>query len=44
MSTYYLLSLLERLSTFAFMAIMALTCGLFILISAQEGNSGRAWF
>ena len=38
------LHILERLSTFAFMAFMSLVCGLLMLISAREGKSGWAWF
>jgi hypothetical protein len=44
MSTYDLLSLLERLSTLAFMALMALACGFLMLISARDEKSGWAWF
>ena len=44
MNPHHLLSLLERLSTLAFMTFMSLVCGLLMLISAREGNSGWAWF
>jgi hypothetical protein len=38
------MSLLERLSTLAFMAFTALVCGLLMMISAREGKPGWAWF
>ncbi len=38
------LTLLEGLEVFAFMALMALACGLQMLISARDGESGWAWF
>ena len=42
MSTHHL-TLLERLDVLAFMAFMALVCGLLVLISIQEEKPGRAW-
>jgi hypothetical protein len=42
-STHNLLTLLESLEVFASMALMALACGLQMLISAREGESGWAW-
>ena len=42
MSTHYM-SLQERLDVLAFMAYMALVCGLLMLITAREGKLGRAW-
>jgi hypothetical protein len=42
-STHYM-SLQERLYILAFMAYMALVCGVLMLISAREGKSGWAWF
>jgi hypothetical protein len=42
-STHYM-SLQERLDVLAFMAYMALVCGLLMLICAREGKSGWAWF
>jgi hypothetical protein len=43
-STHNLLTLLEGLDVFASMALMALACGLKMMISAREGESGWAWF
>jgi hypothetical protein len=43
-STHNLLTLLEGLAVFAFMALMALACGLKMLISARDGASGWDWF
>ena len=43
MSTHYL-TFLERLDVLAFMAFMALACGLMILISVQEKEQWWAWF
>ena len=43
MSPHYL-TLLERLDVLAFMSFMSLACGLMMLLSAQEGLSGWAWF
>jgi hypothetical protein len=37
------LTLLEGLEVFAFMALMALSCGLKMMISARDGESGWAW-
>jgi hypothetical protein len=42
-STHYM-SLQERLDVLAYMAYMALVCGLVMLISGREGKSGWAWF
>lgn len=39
----YHVPLLERLELLVFMASMALSCGLLVLISAQDGKSSRAW-
>ena len=44
MSTHNLLTLLEGLGVFASMALMALACGLKMMISARDGESGWAWF
>jgi hypothetical protein len=43
MSTYYLW-LQERLDVLAFMAYMALVCGLLMLISARYDKPDSAWF
>ena len=43
-STHNLLTLLEGLDVFAFMALMALVFGLQMMISARDGESGWAWF
>ena len=43
MSTYYMW-LQKRMDVLAFMAYMALVCGLLMLISARYGKSGWAWF
>lgn len=37
------LTILERLELLVFMASMAMSCGLLVLITAREGKSGRAW-
>jgi phosphoglycerol transferase MdoB-like AlkP superfamily enzyme len=37
------LTVLERLELLVCMASMAMSCGLLVLISAQERKSGRAW-
>lgn len=37
------ITLIERLELLVFMASIALSCGLLILIRIQEGKSGRAW-
>jgi hypothetical protein len=42
-STHNLLTPLEGIEVFAFMALMALVFGLQMLISAREGESGWAW-
>jgi hypothetical protein len=43
-STHNLLTPLEGLEVFAFMALMALVFGLQMMISARDGESGWAWF
>jgi hypothetical protein len=42
-SSYYM-SILRDLDIFAFMMLLALACGLKMLISAREGESGWVWF
>jgi hypothetical protein len=37
------MSVLRDLDIFAFMMLMAFACGLKMLISAREGESGWAW-
>jgi hypothetical protein len=37
------ITLVEQLELLVFMASMAMSCGLLVLIRAQEGKSGRAW-
>ena len=43
MNIIHPLTLVERLEILACMAPMAMSCGLLVLIRAQEGRSGRAW-
>jgi hypothetical protein len=38
------LTLLEGLEVFASIALVALSCGIQMLISARNGESGWAWF
>ncbi len=40
----HLMSVLRGLDVLAFMTFLSLSCGLMILISAREGESGWAWF